>query len=158
VADELHRYPDGAAAELRNAIARKYGLNADRIVCGCGSDELINLIAHAYIGPGDEAIYTEHGFSCTRSPRCRAAAPVMVPEKAYRTDVDAILARGPRTKVVFSPIQQPDRHLHPPRRGAPPARACRARRCWCSMPPTASTCAATTTGGFGAGRHHRTTR
>ena len=49
VADELHRYPDGSAVELRDAIARKYGLNVDRIVCGCGSDELINLIAHAYV-------------------------------------------------------------------------------------------------------------
>ena len=60
VADELHRYPDGAATALRAALARKYGLNADRIVVGCGSDELINLIAHAYVGPGDEEIGTAH--------------------------------------------------------------------------------------------------
>src|SRR3989337_560716 len=61
-ADTLERYPDGGATSLRAAIAAQYGLNPDRIVCGCGSDELINLIAHAYTGPGDEAIYTEHGF------------------------------------------------------------------------------------------------
>src|SRR6476659_3381062 len=103
VADKLHRYPDGASAELRNAIARKYGLNADRIVCGCGSDELINLLAHAYVGPGDEAIYTEHGFLMYKiATQSSGGTPVMVREKAYRTDVDAILARaGPKTKVVF---------------------------------------------------------
>jgi histidinol-phosphate aminotransferase len=55
-AEHLDRYPDGAATPLRNAIAKLYGLNPDRIVVGSGSDELINLIAHAYIGPGDEAV------------------------------------------------------------------------------------------------------
>jgi histidinol-phosphate aminotransferase len=102
-AGELHRYPDGAASALRNAIARKYGLDAGRIVCGCGSDELINLLAHAYVGPGDEAIYTEHGFLMYKiATQSSGGTPVMVREKAYRTDVDAILARaGPKTKVVF---------------------------------------------------------
>jgi histidinol-phosphate aminotransferase len=103
VANELHRYPDGAATTLRNAIAKKYGLNADRIVCGCGSDELINLIAHAYIGPGDEGLYTEHGFLMYKiATLSSGGTPVVAPEKGYRTDVDAILARvTPRTKVVF---------------------------------------------------------
>jgi histidinol-phosphate aminotransferase len=103
VADELHRYPDGSAVELRNAIARKYGLNADRIVVGCGSDELINLIAHAYVGPGEEALYTEHGFLMYKiATLSSGGTPVVVPEKGYRTDVDAILARvTPKTKVVF---------------------------------------------------------
>ena len=49
----LERYPDGQATVLRHAIARRFGLNADRIVCGAGSDELISLIAHAYLAPGD---------------------------------------------------------------------------------------------------------
>jgi len=53
VADRLHLYPDGAATDLRAAIGRTYGLNPDRIVCGAGSDEILNLVAHAYIGPGD---------------------------------------------------------------------------------------------------------
>ena len=103
LADELHRYPDGAAVELRHAIARKYGLNADHIVCGCGSDELINLIAHAYVGPGDEAVYTEHGFLMYKIATLSSGGkPVPVPEKGYRADVDAIVARvTPRTKVVF---------------------------------------------------------
>jgi len=102
-ADGLERYPDGSAIALRQAIARKWGLNPDRIVCGCGSDELINLIAHAYVGPGDETVYTTHGFLMYRIATLSSGGkPVVAPEKAYRTDVDAILARvGPKTRIVF---------------------------------------------------------
>ena len=72
-------------------------------MCGCGSDELINLIAHAYLGPGDEAVYTEHGFLMYKIATLSSGAkPVSVPEKDYRADVDAILARvTPKTKIVF---------------------------------------------------------
>jgi histidinol-phosphate aminotransferase len=102
-AGSLERYPDGAATDLRQALARLYGLKEDRIVCGCGSDELINLLAHAYLGPGDEAIHSAHGFLMYRiATLSNGATPVSVPERGYRTDVDAILASvGPRTKVVF---------------------------------------------------------
>jgi histidinol-phosphate aminotransferase len=103
VADSLDRYPDGAATALRTAIARHYGLNPDRIVCGCGSDELINLIAHAYVGPGDEAIYSAHGFLMYKiATLSSGGTPVPIAEKDYRADVDAILARvTPKTKLVF---------------------------------------------------------
>ena len=62
VADHLEDYPDGGATALREAIGKAYGLDPARIVCGTGSDELLNLLAHAYLGPGDEAIHTTHGF------------------------------------------------------------------------------------------------
>lgn len=102
-AAELDRYPDGGATALKHAIAKQYGLNPDRIVCGSGSDELINLIAHAYVGAGDEAIYTEHGFLMYKiATLASGGTPVVAPETNYRADVDAILARvSPRTKVVF---------------------------------------------------------
>ena len=58
----LHRYPDGAHEELRRAIGEVHGLPLDRIVCGAGSDELIGLLVHAYAGPGDEVLFSEHGF------------------------------------------------------------------------------------------------
>jgi histidinol-phosphate aminotransferase len=101
--ESLERYPDGAATVLRQAIARAYGLNPERIVCGAGSDELLNLLARAYLGPGDEAIITEHGFLVYRiATLATGATPVVAPEKDLRTDVDAILARvTPRTTVVF---------------------------------------------------------
>jgi histidinol-phosphate aminotransferase len=102
-AGELERYPDGASTALHAAIAARYGLNADRIVCGAGSDELLSLIAHAYLGAGDEAIFTAHGFLLYRIiVLANDATPVVVPETDLRADVGAILARvGARTKVVF---------------------------------------------------------
>ncbi|MFZ4807791.1 MAG: histidinol-phosphate transaminase [Hyphomicrobiaceae bacterium] len=102
-ADDLERYPDGSATALRQAIGRVYGLNPDRIVCGAGSDELLNLIAHGYLGPGDEAIYTEHGFLVYRIAILgTGATPVIAPERQLCADIDAILDRvTARTKVVF---------------------------------------------------------
>src|SRR6185295_9351922 len=61
-ADSLERYPDGSASALREAIGAAYGPNPAQIICGAGSDEVLNLIAHAYISHGDEAIYSQHGF------------------------------------------------------------------------------------------------
>ena len=102
-ADRLERYPDGSTTALRNAIAKRYGLDAARIVCGCGSDELIGLIAHHYAGPGDEVLHSEHGFLMFRiTALASGATPVAAPERGYRTDVDAMLARvSPRTRVLF---------------------------------------------------------
>ncbi|MBM3609014.1 MAG: histidinol-phosphate transaminase, partial [Alphaproteobacteria bacterium] len=57
-ATHLEFYPDGASTLLRKAIAAKYGLDPARIVCGNGSDDLLHLIAAAYIGQGDEGIFT----------------------------------------------------------------------------------------------------
>lgn len=102
-ADSLELYPDGSAAALREAIGAAYGLNPDRIVCGAGSDEILNLIAHAYIGPGDEAIHTEHGFLVYPiAIRAAGGTPVVAPETDLTADVDAILSRlSERTRVVF---------------------------------------------------------
>jgi histidinol-phosphate aminotransferase len=103
LADELEFYPDGASTALRKAIGGVYGLDPARIVCGCGSDELLNLLAHAYAGPGDEVLFTEHGFLVYKIVTLgNGATPVIAPEKDLRTDVDALLARvTPRTKIVF---------------------------------------------------------
>src|SRR5438105_11169282 len=62
LAGEIHRYPDGGSERLRRALAKHYGIDAERIVCGSGSDELINLLTRAYAGPGDEVLYSRHGF------------------------------------------------------------------------------------------------
>lgn len=102
-ADKLELYPDGGATALREAIANRYGLQADNIVCGAGSDELLQLLAHAYLGPGDEAIYSEYGFLVYPiAIQSNGATPVVAPEKDYLADVDAILARvTDRTRMVF---------------------------------------------------------
>src|SRR5437870_10875957 len=103
VADHLEDYPDGAATDLREAIGRAFGLDPDRIVCGAGSDDLLNLLARAYLSDGDEAIHTTHGFLVYPIATLGTGAkPVAAPEKNYTADVDAILARvTERTKVVF---------------------------------------------------------
>mgnify|MGYP001071038767 CR=1 FL=1 len=102
-ANSLEFYPDGTASALREAIARRYGLDAARIVCGAGSDELLNLITHAYLGPSDEGLYSEHGFLVYKIAILAAGGtPVVAKEKNYTTDVDALLAKvSARTKLVF---------------------------------------------------------
>ena len=103
VGDHLEDYPEGSSAGLRDAIGRAFGLDPNRIVCGAGSDDLLNLIADAYLADGDEAIHTTHGFLVYPIATLGSGAkPVVAPEKNYTADVDAILARvTERTKVVF---------------------------------------------------------
>jgi histidinol-phosphate aminotransferase len=103
VASHLERYPDGSATALRQAIAARYGLAADRIVCGAGSDELLQLLAHGYLGGGDEAIHTQHGFLVYPiAIASNGAKAIVAPEKNHTADVDAILkAVTPKTKLVF---------------------------------------------------------
>jgi histidinol-phosphate aminotransferase len=98
-----HRYPDGDAAGLRAAIGRRFQLDPARIVCGAGSDELIQLLMRAYAGPGDEVIYSAHGFLMYKlSALGVGAMPVAAPEHGLRADVDALLARvGSRTRMMF---------------------------------------------------------
>lgn len=102
-ADQLHIYPDGAASKLRQAIASVHGLNPGHIVCGNGSDELLSLLAQIYLGAGDEAIFTEHGFLVYKIAILAAGAkPVIAPETDATANVDAILERvSARTKIVF---------------------------------------------------------
>jgi histidinol-phosphate aminotransferase len=102
-AGQLSRYPDGSARSLREATAELHGLDAQRIVCGAGSDELLNLLAAAYLETGDEAIHTEHGFLVYKiAIRARGAVPVVAREKNFTADVDAILACvSGKTRLVF---------------------------------------------------------
>jgi histidinol-phosphate aminotransferase len=103
VAGELHRYPDGASAELRRAIGIAFGLDPARIVCGTGSDELIQHLCHAYSGPGTDVIMSMHGFSMYQIAGTYAGARVLkVPERNLTADVDAMLAAvTPATRIVF---------------------------------------------------------
>jgi histidinol-phosphate aminotransferase len=103
VATHLEAYPDGAATKLREAIGRAFGLDAARIVCGAGSDDLLNLLARAYLADGDEAIHTTHGFLVYPIATLGAGAkPVVAAETNHTADVDAILgAVTERTRIVF---------------------------------------------------------
>lgn len=108
IAQQLNRYPDGAQTALREAIADVHGLDPARIICGNGSDELIQLMARAYVGYGHEALLSENGFVMS-SIHCTAqgAAIVTAPEKDYRVDVDAMLERVSE-KTRFCTIANPN--------------------------------------------------
>ncbi len=102
-ATALHRYPDGGAVKLRAAIGERYGLDPEKIVCGAGSDELISLLCKAYAGPGDEVLYSKHGFLMYPiSAKTVGATPVTAPETDKTANVDNLLAAvTERTRIVF---------------------------------------------------------
>ncbi|HEY4164626.1 MAG TPA: histidinol-phosphate transaminase, partial [Dongiaceae bacterium] len=100
---ELHRYPDGAAAALRKAIADEIDADPEQIVCSAGSDEVLQLLTRAYAGVGDEVLYSRHGFLVySLAAQSVGARPVAAPERDLKTDVDALLAHvTPRTRICF---------------------------------------------------------
>lgn len=99
----MHRYPDGGSTMLRDAISARHGLAADRIVCGAGSDELLYNLARGYAGPGDEVLYSEHGFNIYPIAALSVGAkPVTAPETDLTVDVEAMLARvTDKTRIVY---------------------------------------------------------
>jgi histidinol-phosphate aminotransferase len=103
VGKHLEDYPDGASTDLREAIGKALGLDPNRIVCGAGSDDILNLLARAYLKDGDEAIHTTHGFLVYPIATLGAGAkPVVAEETDFTANVDAILAKvTPKTKIVF---------------------------------------------------------
>ncbi len=100
---DSHRYPDGSSSDLRQAIGQRFGLDPDRVVCGSGSDEIIQLLCIAFAGPGDEVIYSEHGFLMYQlNALSSGATPIAAEESGLRTDVEALLRKvTSRTKLMF---------------------------------------------------------
>jgi histidinol-phosphate aminotransferase len=127
--NDLHRYPDGGSAELRRAIGARFGLDPERIVCGTGSDELIQHLCLIYGGPGTEIIASRHGFLMYEIAGTYAGSRVIkAPERNLTADVDALLAAvSPATRVLFlanpnNPTGSllPQREVERLRRGLPP--------------------------------------
>ncbi|WP_270934726.1 histidinol-phosphate transaminase [Falsiroseomonas oryzae] len=102
-AAEAHRYPDGGATALREAIGGRFGLDPARIVCGNGSDELLAMLILAYGGEGTELIMSAHGFMMyDLTGRWAGCRVIKVPERNLTADVDGLLAAvGPRTRLMF---------------------------------------------------------
>lgn len=103
VATKLEVYPEGSSRELRQALGEVHGLDPNRLVCGFGSDDLLHLLAQVYLGEDDHAVMSQYGFNVYPIiTRGASAEIIMVPEKDYRADVDALLAAvTERTRVLF---------------------------------------------------------
>ncbi len=99
----LEKYPDGNSTELREAIAAKFGLESNRLICGCGADEIIGLLCKAYLQPGDNVVYANHAFLMYGIyARTCGADVIEVAEKNLVPDLEAMLAAiTPKTKIVF---------------------------------------------------------
>ena len=102
-AASMHVYPSSDHATLRQAIGDVHGLDSERIICGAGSDEIIAFLCQCFAGPGDEVLFTEHGFGMYRiSALAAGAAPVAVKERERVTDIDALIAGcTEKTRLVF---------------------------------------------------------
>jgi histidinol-phosphate aminotransferase len=102
-AGSLALYPDGTSHGLREAIGAAHGLDPERILCGNGSDELIGLLCHTFLRPGDEGLYSQFGFlSYPIAIRAAGGIPVVALERDWTASVDNLLARvTDRTRVVF---------------------------------------------------------
>ena len=103
VSDKLALYPDGQAHALKDAIAEVHGLNPANLICGNGSDEVLGLLCQTYLAPGDEGIFSQHGFLVYKIYiLSQGATPVVAKETNETANVDAILASvTPKTKIVF---------------------------------------------------------
>ncbi|MFD7523987.1 histidinol-phosphate transaminase [Paenibacillus chitinolyticus] len=101
--DNLTLYPDGAGAEVTRAVADHYGVNADQLIFGAGSDDVILMIARAYLVPGDETIMATHTFpQYKHNAEIEGAVSVEVPLKEGKHDLDEMLRRiNERTKIVW---------------------------------------------------------
>lgn len=99
----LQRYPDGFATDLRAAAAAHYCVDPEQVTVGCGTCELLFLLAQATLQRGDEAVFARPSFSCYRDVvAVRGAVPVAVPLKNFRHDLEAMAAAvTPKTRLVF---------------------------------------------------------
>jgi histidinol-phosphate aminotransferase len=101
--DSAHLYPDGSCHDLRQKIAEVRGVSADSILVGNGSNEIIELLGHAFLRPGDEVVMGSQAFIVYKLvTKLFGATPVEVPMRAFGHDVDAMLAAvTERTRLLF---------------------------------------------------------
>lgn len=102
-AESLYLYPDGAASALREKITEVHRLDPARLVCGAGSDEILQLLCRAYVGPGDNIVQSEHGFLVYAIAALACGGETrFAPEKNLTADVDAVLKLvDDKTRIVF---------------------------------------------------------
>jgi len=102
-AGNLGQYPDGRASPLRVALAHRYGLEPERLILGCGTDEIFALLNQTYLRAGDNIVQGEYGFGAYAiGARANQGEVKRAREPNYRIDVDAMLEQvDDRTRLVF---------------------------------------------------------
>lgn len=101
--EQTARYPDGNGFALKEALSRRYGVAPERIVLGNGSNDILEMAARAFLGPGSSAVYSEHAFAVyPLATQAAGAAGIVVPAREFGHDLDA-MAKAVRsdTRVVF---------------------------------------------------------
>lgn len=100
---DTHIYPDGGSYKLRKALAEKFHLDMGNVILGCGSNEVIEFIGHAFLKEGDNIITAEHAFLVYKlMAKVFGAETIEVPDPGYVHDLDAMAAAvTPRTKEIF---------------------------------------------------------
>jgi histidinol-phosphate aminotransferase len=103
VLSKAYFYPDSNSWELKQAIAKKFGLKDDNVILGCGSDEIIELLAKAFLNPGDEIVVSEHAFIRYKmAGDLMQAKVVSVPMDGLKHNLKLMAqAVTPKTKAIF---------------------------------------------------------
>jgi len=102
-AEKVHVYPDGGGYRLRGAIAERHGLERENVILGNGSNEIIELVGHGFLDPGDNVVAAEHAFVVYRlMAKLFGAETIEVSDPCFTHDLDAMAeAITPRTRKVF---------------------------------------------------------
>ena len=100
---DIARYPDGNGYELKVALSKRYGIDQSSIVLGNGSNDVLELVALAFLGPGRAAVYSQHAFAVyPLATQARGSRQIAVPAKSYAHDLDAMArAIDDETYVVW---------------------------------------------------------
>jgi histidinol-phosphate aminotransferase len=100
---DIARYPDGNGFELKQALAKRYGVDMASIVLGNGSNDVLELVAAAFLGPGRAAVFSQHAFAVyPLATQARGARAIVVPARDYGHDLDAMVkALDDETYVVW---------------------------------------------------------
>ena len=100
---DLSRYPDGGGFELRQALAQKHGIEAERITLGNGSNDVLDMVARVFLTPDTESLFSQYAFAVYPiSSQAVGADLIAAPARDYGHDLTAMRERvTPKTRVVW---------------------------------------------------------
>ena len=101
--DNISKYPDGKFRDLTSIISKKYNCNQNQVICGSGSDEIIQMLCQLFLNKGDEVVVPEFSFLMYRIyAQIVGAKVVFSKEKNFKVSNTEILKKiSKKTKIVF---------------------------------------------------------